>query len=299
MMKNEFNKKLSCLPEPKNYYSGLRRNSVVQIPDNILMFFHGANKIKNPTAHHRFLLVINLKNPINLIIDSLRFILGKNQAMLVLPHQYHLFIYDNDDVERLLITFEGCDMDDMQKFREMVFSLNDEFFKTLHMLVDEYLAQIKSNDNASGCERSELLLSLLLMDLGKCTRKYRTRKPVENNQKLDVIDKINRYIQPRLHTPLDIKQIAEEFKYSGSHLRLIYRKTMGISIGKYIRETKIHRACGYLGDSKTKISKIAELCGYSSIYAFSGAFKNETGIYPGEYRKKTLPGFVEKQKIII
>ena len=287
IMRNEINKKFSCLPEPKNYYSGLRRNSALLIPDNILIFFKGAVKVKSPTVHHRFLLVVNLKDPINLIIDSRRFVLGRNQAMLVLPHQYHLFVYDNRDVGRLLITFEGCEMSDMQKFRERVFNLNDEFLTTLYMLVDEYLTQLKNN-NASGCARCALILSLLLMDLEKCSRKYNSRSRVESNQTTDVIDRINRYIQSNLHTPLDIGQIADVFKYSGSHLRLIYRKSMGISIGKYIRETKIHKACGYLGDSKTKINEIARLCGYSSIYSFSHAFKNKTGIYPGEYRKKTL-----------
>ena len=293
MMKFEFSRKLSSLPELRNYYSGLRRNSNLQIPDNILMFSSGAVNVENPIAHHRFLLVMNLKNPINLIIDSRRFTLGENKAMLVLPHQYHLFVYENYDVERLLITFEGCDMAEMQKFRERVFTLNDMFFRTLSMILDEYLGQLDSN-NASGGERCALLLSLLLMDLEKCSRRYGTRSPDGNNKTQDVIDKINRYVQSNLQTPLDIKQIAEVFKYSGSHLRLIYRKAMGISIGRYIRETKIHKACGYLGDSRTNISGVAEQCGYSSIYAFSHAFKNETGVYPGEYRKKTLSGSAGK-----
>ena len=63
---------------------------------------------------------------------------------------------------------------------------------------------------------------------------------------------------------------------------------MDVSIGKYIRKTKIHKAIGYLVDSKTKISGIAKLCGYSSIYAFSHAFKKEIGEYPSEYRKKMV-----------
>ena len=284
-MKNELHEKLSLLKEPKSYYSGLGRNSIPQIPDKILMVFKGPTKMTIANVHHRFMLVVNMKSAINLILDSRRFVLNKNQAMLVLPHQHHLFVYENEDVERLLITFEGCDITEMQKFRERVFNLNDEFFKTLHLLVDEYLEHVK-NDNTSDGKRSALLLSILLMDLEKCSRKYTSKSPSENNQALDVIDKINSYIQINLDTPLSVEQIAEEFKYSCSHLRLLYRKSMGISIGKYIRETKIHKACGYLGDSKTKINEIAELCGYSSIYAFSHAFKNETGIYPGGYRKK-------------
>lgn len=281
-MRNGFSKKLQLLKEPASYYSGLGRNSALQIPDKILMVFKGPVRMVSANVHHRFLFIINLKETINLIVDSRRFVLNKNQAMLVLPHQHHLFVYETQDVERLLITFEGCDIAEMQKFRESVFNLNEEFFETLELLAAEYLSQIKDPSSGNG-GKAALILSILLLDLGRCSRKYSSRK-LQNDS---VTDLINRYIHINLSTSLSIEEIAEEFKYSASHLRLLYRKAMGISIGKYIRETKIHKACGYLGDSKTKISEIAKLCGYSSLYAFSHAFKNETGIYPADYRKKT------------
>ncbi len=287
-MNNDYGMELSSLPKAENLYTGLRWKRSFQMPDKILMSFKGVLRGTKMNLHHRFVLVANLKDTVNLIIDGNRFVLGKNQGMLVLPHQQHLFVYDSTNVERLVITFEGCEISDMQKLRERVFRLNNRFFNTLKMLVDEYKLQFKDKKSQDGA-RSSLLLAMLLMDLENCPRKYLSKIRNENNKSINpVVDDINRYIQSNLNTPLDIGRIAETFKYSPSHLRLLYRQSMDVSIGKYIRKTKIHKAIGYLVDSKTKISGIAKLCGYSSIYAFSHAFKKEIGEYPSEYRKKMV-----------
>jgi AraC-like DNA-binding protein len=100
------------------------------------------------------------------------------------------------------------------------------------------------------------------------------------------IDEVNKYIYSRLHRPLSISELAKKFSYSASHFRAVYRKEMGISVGRYIKEMKLCKAQSYLGTTDMSVSEIAEACGYESLYSFSHAFKNYMKMSPADFRRK-------------
>ena len=54
---------------------------------------------------------------------------------------------------------------------------------------------------------------------------------------------------------------------------------------EYFLNLKIAEAKRLLREEKLPVSKISDLLGYSSIHAFSRAFKNAVGLSPSEYRK--------------
>ncbi len=113
--------------------------------------------------------------------------------------------------------------------------------------------------------------------------------PKKSPQKLadfGLVDQINHYIMQNIHTNLNLKSIAKKFHYSESHLRLLYRKEMHISLGEFIQEIRLHKAQEYLGSTNMSISEIAQLCGFTSLYVFSNAFKRSVKISPIHFRKK-------------
>ena len=89
-----------------------------------------------------------------------------------------------------------------------------------------------------------------------------------------------------LNGELHLDALAKEFHISKSTLRRHFQSETGISLGEYIRRSRITRAMHLLGKEEKNIGEIAEVCGYSSIQAFSRAFREKSGMTPFAYRSR-------------
>ena len=68
------------------------------------------------------------------------------------------------------------------------------------------------------------------------------------------------------------------------YFRKLFTKKYGVSPMKYVHRKRIEKAKNILeSEYVTSISDLAEFCGYSSVYYFSKAFKQETSCSPTEY----------------
>lgn len=85
---------------------------------------------------------------------------------------------------------------------------------------------------------------------------------------------------------LELDTLAEVSKISEVYLRKLFKNEFGISPKQYITRLRISRAKQLLKNSGTPISKVAEKCGFASLYHFSRAFKASVGYTPSEYRSK-------------
>jgi AraC-like DNA-binding protein len=81
--------------------------------------------------------------------------------------------------------------------------------------------------------------------------------------------------------------IARDSGLSEAYLRKLFKKHMGISLGRYLSEVRQNKARSLLGASDESISHIAELCGYKSVYAFSRSFHAINDFTPSVYRERT------------
>ncbi len=103
------------------------------------------------------------------------------------------------------------------------------------------------------------------------------------------IDFAKSYIdQNYFRNDLDLDQVADHIGMSRSYMCQEFRGKFGVSPGKYLREIRISHAC-YLLMTKSdhNMQEIAEMVGYSNNNYFGKVFKAETGISPGEYRKRS------------
>ncbi len=83
-----------------------------------------------------------------------------------------------------------------------------------------------------------------------------------------------------------LESLAEELKYTASHLSRFFSAHVGISYNTYVRNVKMNRACHLLQNTKESVLNIAMKCGYTSISSFNRSFKQMMGINPTEYRRK-------------
>lgn len=96
-----------------------------------------------------------------------------------------------------------------------------------------------------------------------------------------------KYIYKNLSNPmLTNKEIANYLKISETYLNKQFLKNNGITPKKFVQKARMENAIKLLSEDNSTMSEIAELCGFSSIYNFSRAFKNYTGKSPTEYKKE-------------
>jgi AraC-like DNA-binding protein len=105
-----------------------------------------------------------------------------------------------------------------------------------------------------------------------------------------ILEKVNRYVREHLSQSVTISDIAQELNYSVSHLRAVFRDRLGVSLGRYMRESRLAEAAQLLQTSDLNISAIGERCGFESLYAFSRAFRKAYGIPPRAYRQLVVAG---------
>ena len=95
------------------------------------------------------------------------------------------------------------------------------------------------------------------------------------------------YIAKTFDQPeLALDQIAAQVSFSPAYLNVIFRTETGMTVKQYLIACRIREAKRLLRDPKVRISEIAERCGYSNSNYFAKAFKDMTGLTPGEYREQ-------------
>lgn len=96
------------------------------------------------------------------------------------------------------------------------------------------------------------------------------------------------YIAAHITDPLPINLLASRAGYSGYYFSRRFKQETGMSIHEYINAEKIKKARLLLSSTNKDILDISIELGFSSRNYFTDIFRRETGISPGEYRKKNL-----------
>lgn len=96
---------------------------------------------------------------------------------------------------------------------------------------------------------------------------------------LDIID-------AHITEPLSIASLARQTGYAGYYISSLFKKELGVSIGSYMKSKKIGHAKLLLTTTSKSIRDIAADLHFSSASHFCAAFREDTGISPGEYRAK-------------
>lgn len=97
-----------------------------------------------------------------------------------------------------------------------------------------------------------------------------------------VFDYINEYFCEELSNDA----LANMAALSNIHFRRLFKIRYGASPHEYILSLRIDKAKRLLREKKHSIDEIASMCGFSSLYYFSGAFKKAVGVSPSEFTKK-------------
>ncbi len=97
------------------------------------------------------------------------------------------------------------------------------------------------------------------------------------------------YISERFTRKIPTKELSLKFGFSEKYFIHLFKTTLGISPNQYRIRCCMRYAEFLLAHTDKKIKEIASILGYSDIYAFSKAFKNEYGESPLTFKSKLKP----------
>lgn len=107
-------------------------------------------------------------------------------------------------------------------------------------------------------------------------------RPIVTDKETLVYNLIN-YVEDNLLSIRTMDDIFRNYNYSRSHLSHLFSAFMGIPLHTYLNDRKLDRAVELLKAGQHTVTQISEMLGYSSIHAFSRAFKQKYGTPPNTY----------------
>lgn len=146
--------------------------------------------------------------------------------------------------------------------------------------VDQIFEQVNTSINRE--DKEPILLSCLLQ-LVYLLNRYTTESTATAS---GFMGRAIKYINEHIATDLDINDICQVIGISKYYFCRRFKEHTGMTVMKYILQTRIILAKGELEKTNAPITEISERCGFSSTSYFCRAFKQETDYTPMHYRKK-------------
>ena len=92
------------------------------------------------------------------------------------------------------------------------------------------------------------------------------------------------YIDTHIYTLKKLEDLADITDYSYGYLSALFKKTTSGTLSDYYHKKKLDAARLLILSGDHKITEIAEMLNYTSVYSFSKAFSNRYGMSPRDYR---------------
>jgi AraC-like DNA-binding protein len=265
-----------------------RRSGVVELPDNIVCFQRrSVSELNRPgrgrALHHRCVLILALRTAVTVCVDDRAIRLRTGEGLLVLPFQFHHYMEaEREAICWCFVTFDLTDAERLEALRFRPFALTAAVRAMAADLVAAY------HEEGSESHLLALRLALLLARLCRNGPAPASARPKTSRAAPGLTLQVNQLAQ-RHREKLGIKEIAGALGISQSHLRARFRVSTGVSIGRHLRRLRLDKACGLLRLTPSRVSEIAEQCGFNSIYHFSRAFQQTYGVSPMAYRHGAAP----------
>jgi LacI family transcriptional regulator len=168
---------------------------------------------------------------------------------------------------------------------------NDE---TLCELSDPPLTSIAPDTHRIGYEAAVLLQRLMAGRKPPKHPRYITPLGVVTRRSTEVLAMDDRHIANALRfirdhacEGIDVSDVVRVVPVSRSALERRFAKLTGRSLKAEILRRQFDRAKQLLGETDFGLDLVAEKCGFKHSEYFNVAFKRETGLTPGQYRRQT------------
>lgn len=103
----------------------------------------------------------------------------------------------------------------------------------------------------------------------------------------EIIRNVLRYIEDHYKEDVTLNDVAGAVHINSSYLSSLFKNEMGIAFTYYLTELRIKKSLQLLVDTNLSLTEIALSVGFNSQSYFIKVFKDNIGMTPREYRKKS------------
>jgi AraC family transcriptional regulator len=136
--------------------------------------------------------------------------------------------------------------------------------------------ELRNEDAVSSLAVESIVLGLLA-GAERASRRSTTAAPPWLIRSKEVIEN-------RASDPLTLAVIAAEVGVHPVHLASAFQRFYGLSVGEFLRQTRIAQACRRLTETNCSLTEIAILCGFSDQSHFGRTFKRVMNVTPRQFR---------------
>ncbi|RMD75263.1 MAG: AraC family transcriptional regulator [Lentisphaerae bacterium] len=275
------------IPEDPDLFAGIH-SRFTELPRNMVVFLRRSISTGEFHLHHRFVLLLVIRGAGGVVVDGDYFSLTPAEGLLILPFQSH-YIPNPAQLRKrfwFYVTFEFPTPELFGPLSKTPFQLTPETSALFEALIQSYHQAREHRQFDELPFRLGLLLCRLLNQQESRLTHGTIHLPGQQVVANEFLRRLIRWLHDNLHTELSIHQISRVMALSPSRLRARFREETGMSLGAFIRNSRIHRACTLLRSSELPVADIAQRCGFNSPVSFSRSFRQTMGISPMAYRRR-------------
>ena len=266
-------------------------------------YFRYGKNFRFPIESHPFWELVYIDSGrATITADDERFSLKQGEIRFHAPDVSHTIATEDDFSNSVIVSFDasGRIMDFLEN---KTFTLDESQKKTLSEIVllaketfdgrlddPNQTKMIKKQDPPFGATQSikNMLELLLISVIGNNLHDDKAKNA--NNSAYSVradkiVDSIVEILKSRLHSSVNLDEIAKELFFSKTYIKSVFKKKMNTSIIKYYNDLKIDEAKKLISLNKYTVTEITDILGFSSVHYFSRLFKQITDMTPTEYAR--------------
>jgi two-component system response regulator YesN len=101
-----------------------------------------------------------------------------------------------------------------------------------------------------------------------------------------VVDQMKKFITENIAENLTIESFVEEFNFSPSYLRAVFKKFTGMTVLEFTTDVRLNKAVSMLQATSFQVNQISLRVGYKNPSYFCSKFYEKYGITPIQYRNR-------------
>ena len=192
------------------------------------------------------------------------------------PLKYDFFAFTCDD---------ECFKQDLEHIAQNYHSANTRIFhdERVRALISNAIAEL----NQEHIYSPQLLCSIFRQVIIYIIRVFYEITPEKYSDTVTHAEalcyRLMNYIDTHLYSLKNLEDLAKITDYSYGYLSALFKKTTSNTLSNYYHEKKLDAARLLILEKKYKITEIADMLNYTSVYSFSKAFTNRYGVSPRNY----------------